>query len=154
MTLNQHKNKKLRHVIASLKSETMGKMINRIPGSRLMISSKPSDVNKCSQSQVHLISKDTRLAFSISWQASRLQQAFSKPCQVILISKDTHLAFSISRQASRRQQAFLKPSQVHLISKDTHLAFSISRQAWRRQQAFSKPCQVILISKDTHLVFS
>ena len=51
-------------IIASLKRETMGKLINRIPGSRLMISSlpgsalrthveslgKPRDVNKRSQS--------------------------------------------------------------------------------------------------------
>ena len=64
MTLNQHKNRKLRHVIASLKSETMGKLINRIPGLHLLISSlpgsalrmhvellrKPRDVNKRSQS--------------------------------------------------------------------------------------------------------
>ena len=51
-------------IIAILKSETMGKLINRIPGSRLLISSlpgsalrthveslgKPRDVNKRSQS--------------------------------------------------------------------------------------------------------
>ena len=51
-------------IIASLKSETMGKLINRIPGSRLLLSSlpgsalrtqveslgKPCDVNKRSQS--------------------------------------------------------------------------------------------------------
>ena len=51
-------------IIASLKSETMGKLINRIPGSCLLISSipgsalrthvdslgKPRDVNKPSQS--------------------------------------------------------------------------------------------------------
>ena len=51
-------------IIASLKSETMGKLINRIPGSRILISSlpgsalrthveslgKPRDVNKRSQS--------------------------------------------------------------------------------------------------------
>ena len=51
-------------ISASLKSETMGKLINRIPGSRLLISSlldstlrthveslsKPRDVNKRSQS--------------------------------------------------------------------------------------------------------
>ena len=51
-------------IIASLKSETMGKLINRIPGSRLLISSlpgstlrthveslgKPRDVNNRSQS--------------------------------------------------------------------------------------------------------
>ena len=61
MMLNQHRNRKLCHVITSLKSETMGKLINRIPGSRLLISGsalrmhveslgKPWDVNKRSQS--------------------------------------------------------------------------------------------------------
>ena len=40
MTLNQHKIKNY-VIIASLKSETMGKLINRIPGSRLLISSLP-----------------------------------------------------------------------------------------------------------------
>ena len=63
MTLYQHKNKKY-VIIASLKSETMGKLINNIPGSRLLISSlpgsvlrmhvewldKPCDINKRSQS--------------------------------------------------------------------------------------------------------
>ena len=63
MTMNQHKNKKKYVIIASLKRETMGKLINRIPGSRLLISSlpgsalrthveslgKPRDVNKRSQ---------------------------------------------------------------------------------------------------------
>ena len=63
MTLNQQKNENY-VIIASLKSETMGKLINRIPGSRLLISSlpgsalrtlveslgKPRDVNKRSQS--------------------------------------------------------------------------------------------------------
>ena len=61
MTLNQHKNYV---IIASLKIETMGKLINRIPGSRILISSlpgsalrthveslgKPRDVNKRYQS--------------------------------------------------------------------------------------------------------
>ena len=63
MTLNQH-TKKIYGIIASLKSETMGKLINRIPGLYLLISSlpgsalrmhveslgKPRDVNKRSQS--------------------------------------------------------------------------------------------------------
>ena len=65
MTLKQHKIENY-VIIASLKSETMGKLINRIPGSRLLISSlpgssmrmhveslgKPRDVNKRSQSLV------------------------------------------------------------------------------------------------------
>ena len=45
---NQHKNQNY-VIIASLKSKTMGKLINRIPGSRLL-TSKPGDVNKHSQS--------------------------------------------------------------------------------------------------------
>ena len=63
MTLNQHKIENY-VIIASLKSETVGKLINRIPGSRLLISSlpgsamrthvkslgKPRDVNTRSQS--------------------------------------------------------------------------------------------------------
>ena len=63
MTLNQYKIKNYVK-IASLKSETMGKLINRIPASRLLISSlpgsalrmhveslgKPRDVNRRSQS--------------------------------------------------------------------------------------------------------
>ena len=74
MTLNQQKIEN--HVIiASLKSEKMGKLINRIPGSRLFISSLPGS--------------------ALRTQASQYQQAFSKPCLVNLTSKDTHLVFSI-----------------------------------------------------------
>ena len=64
MTLNQHKNPKLRHNRSFEECSTMGKMIKRIPGSRLLISSlpgsalrthvellgKPRDVNMRSQS--------------------------------------------------------------------------------------------------------
>ena len=64
MTLNQYKNKKLRHNRLFEECSTMGKPINRIPGSRLLISSlpgsalrthveslgKPRDVNMRSQS--------------------------------------------------------------------------------------------------------
>ena len=64
MTLNQHKKIENYVIIASLKRETIGQLINRQQGSRLLISSlsdfalrtdveslrKPCDVNKCSQS--------------------------------------------------------------------------------------------------------
>ena len=64
MTLKRHKNKKTHVKIASLKSETIGKLIKRVPGSRLVISSlpdsalrtdvewfgKPRDLDKRSQS--------------------------------------------------------------------------------------------------------
>ena len=64
MALNQHKKIENYVIIASLKSGTIGKLINRIPGSHLLISSlpgsalrmlveslrKPHDVNKCTQS--------------------------------------------------------------------------------------------------------
>ena len=63
--LNQHKIENY-GIIASLKSKTKGKMLNRIPGSRLLVSSlpgsalkmhveslgKPRDVNKRSLSRV------------------------------------------------------------------------------------------------------
>ena len=79
MTLNQQKNENY-VIIAGLKSETMGKLINRIPGSRILISSLPGSALR---------------TLVESLQASRCQQAFSKPCLVNLISKDTHLVFSI-----------------------------------------------------------
>ena len=75
----------------------MGKLINKIPGLRLLISSlpdlalrthveslgKPRDVNKGSKPcLVNLISKDTYLVFSLSRQASGCQKAFSKHCLV------------------------------------------------------------------------
>ena len=61
----------------------MGKLINRIhvPGALLFISSLPGSA--------------LRTLVDIAWQASRCQQAFSKPCLVNLISKDTHLEFSM-----------------------------------------------------------
>ena len=76
MTPKQHKNGNY-VITAILKSETMGKLTNEIPGSRLLISSlpgsalrahvesldKPRDVNKRSQ---NFISKDTHLVISIS----------------------------------------------------------------------------------------
>ena len=43
MTLNQHKNYA---TIASLKSETVGKLINRIPGTRLLISKIVSEYDQ------------------------------------------------------------------------------------------------------------
>ena len=84
---------------------------------------KPRDVNKRSQS---LISKDSHLVFSISRQASRCQQAFSKPCLVNLISKDSHLVFSISRQASRCQQAFSKLDIKRLSPSILYIAASLA----------------------------
>ena len=55
----------------------MGKLINRIPGSRLLISSLPG-----SALRTHV-------------ECRAIQHAFSKPSLVNLISKDTHLVFSI-----------------------------------------------------------
>ena len=81
MTLNQHKKIGNYVIMASLKSETMGKLIKRIPDLRLLISSLPGS--------------PLRTLVEIARQASRCQQAFSKPCLVNLISKDTHLVFSI-----------------------------------------------------------
>ena len=72
-------------IIASLKSESTCKLINRIPGLRLLISSlpgsasrmhveslgKPHDVILCSRSLAWLlISKDTHLVFSYLYMYS------------------------------------------------------------------------------------
>ena len=46
MTLNQHKNRELRHN-RKFEGATMGKLINRIPGLRLFISSIPGLFNNC-----------------------------------------------------------------------------------------------------------
>ena len=77
MTLNQDKNRNYVK-IASLKSGTMGKLINRITGMRLLISSlsssalrmhfeslgKPGDVNKHSQSKPRDVNKHSQ---SLAW---------------------------------------------------------------------------------------
>ena len=66
-------------IIASLNSESACKLINRIPGLRLLISVYQARL------QESMLNHSASLAF---------QQAFSKPCLVNLISKDTHLVFS------------------------------------------------------------
>ena len=45
MTMNQHKNRNY-VIIASLKSATMGKMINRIPDLCILISSLPGSASR------------------------------------------------------------------------------------------------------------
>ena len=130
----------------------MDKLINRIPGSRLLISSlpgsalrthveslgKPRDVNKRPQSLAWLlfISKDTHVVFSISRQAS-LGKLDIKRLSASILNISESLAMST---------ALSKPCLVNLISKDTHVVFSISRHASLCQQTFSKPCLVNLIS--------
>ena len=70
----------------------MGKLINRIPGSRLLISSLPG-----SALRMHVESLGKPRDVNMHSQSRRaIQHAFSKPCQVNLITKDTHLVFSIS----------------------------------------------------------
>ena len=68
-------------IIASLKRKTIGKLINRIPGLHLLISSVPGSNFR---TPVESLSKP-----------GHFQQAFSKPCLVNLISKDPRLVFSI-----------------------------------------------------------
>ena len=59
----------------------MGKLINKIPGSCLLISSLPGSALR-----------------------TLVEQAFSKPCLVNLISKDTHQVFSISHHYAYRHR--------------------------------------------------
>ena len=67
----------------------MGQLINRIPGTRLLISSLPG---LALRTHVESLGK----------------QAFSKPCLVNLISKDTHLVFSISHNIALEMTDILK----------------------------------------------
>ena len=90
MTINQYKIENY-VLIASLKSATMGKLINRIPGSCLLISSLPGKALRTLVCGIARLAKFTR-------QASRCQQAFSKPCPVNLISKYTDLVFSMFQE--------------------------------------------------------
>ena len=69
----------------------MGKLINRIPGSRLLISSLPGSALR---THVESLGKP-RDVIMCSQGSSRCQHAFSKPCLLNLISKETHLVFSI-----------------------------------------------------------
>ena len=96
-------------ILASLKSETMGKLINRIPGPCLLISNYPY-----SALRTHVV-RSTSLAMSTS-----LLKALPGTFGI----KNTHIVFAISRHASRCQQAISKPCLVNLISEDTHLVFS------------------------------
>ena len=66
-------------IIVSLKSDSVGKLINRIPGSSLLISSLPGSA----------------LRTHVESLGKRCQHAFSKPCLVNLISKDANLVFSL-----------------------------------------------------------
>ena len=99
----------------------MGKLINRIPGSRLLISSlsgsalrrhveslgKPRDVNMRSQALPGKLDIKRHSPSILYISASlAMSTCVLKPCLVNLISKDTHLVFSIPRQASRCQHAF------------------------------------------------
>ena len=79
MPLNQHKIEKYVK-IASLKRKTMGKLINRIPVSRVLISNLPGSALR---THVELISKPHDVNKYSKW-----------PCLVNLISKNTHLVFS------------------------------------------------------------
>ena len=71
MTLNSHTYIDNYVIIASLKSEPMGKLINRISRLHLLMSSSAGSASR----------------------GLAIQQVLSKPCLVNLISKDTHLAF-------------------------------------------------------------
>ena len=71
MTLNSHTYFDNYVIIASLKSEPIGILINRISRLHLSMSSSAGSASR----------------------SLAIQQLFSKPCLVNLISKDTHLAF-------------------------------------------------------------
>ena len=79
MTLNRQKIENY-VIIVSLKRETMGKLIKRIPGSRLLILSLPGSALRthveslCKPCLVNLISKDSALRTHV--------ESLGKPCDV------------------------------------------------------------------------
>ena len=82
MTLNQQKFAFINCVIiASLKSETMGKLINRILGSRLLISSLPGSALRTHDESLGKPRDSTSVLKA--WRA--IHHAFSKPGLVNLI---------------------------------------------------------------------
>ena len=63
MTLNHHKKSKNYVIIASLKSDTMDKLFNRIPGLRLLILSLPGSALRMlveSLSKPHVVDKHSQ----------------------------------------------------------------------------------------------
>ena len=68
-------------IIASLDSETMGKLVNRILCKCLLTSNLPAPLGE------RMLNRSASLAIS-------------KPCHVNLISKDTHLVFSICQRSN------------------------------------------------------
>ena len=71
----------------------MGKLINRIPDSRLLISSLPGSALRTHVESLGKPRDVNKRSKSLACRA--IQHAFSKPSLVNLISKDTHLVFSI-----------------------------------------------------------
>ena len=66
MTLNQHKNQNY-VIITSFKSDTMGKLINRIPGSRVMISSLPGLASRTHVESLCMPRDVSRHSQSLAW---------------------------------------------------------------------------------------
>ena len=54
-------------IIASLKRETIGKLINRIPGSRLLISSLPGSASRTNDESLGKSCDVNKLSGSIAW---------------------------------------------------------------------------------------
>ena len=110
ITLIQHKRIRNYIIIASLKRKTKGKLINRIPGLRLLKSTlpglalkthveslgKPRDVNKCPQS-VAWSTDINNPTHSILYISASLAMSTSviRALPDKLISKDIHLVFFI-----------------------------------------------------------
>ena len=80
MTLTRHENNV---IIASLNNEPACKLINRIPGLRLLISRLPGSA--------------LRMHVESLGKPRNVNKHSQKPCLVNVISKDTHLVFSVYR---------------------------------------------------------
>ena len=111
----------------------MGKLINIIPGSRLLISSLPARLQERMSS---------RLASLV------IPQAFSKPCLVNFISKDTHLVFSIYYISNARKLHCFKMLLVVKIGKyRLHMVHIYICSVMEKR----KECQNVLTTKQSTL---
>ena len=89
----------------------MGKLINVIPGSRLLISTLPG-------SALRTLVESLGKPRDVNKRCRAIQQGFSKPYLVNLISKDTHLVFSIYCAVYKIDSAYIFFKESKLFESD------------------------------------
>ena len=111
-------------MIASLKMETMGKLINRIPVLFLLISNLPGLALRMMVNQLASLAMSTSILKAFS-AILAMSTSILKALPGRLDIKRHSPSILYGPKASQCQQEFSKPCLVNLISKDTHLVISI-----------------------------